>query len=220
MGVEVGDGVDDLVLMGVSEFGVDGEGQSLLAGLLGMGELAGAIAEISEGLLQVEAERVVDLRRNTGQAQRLFEFVATFGTDRELIVDVVVRGRRRGRRGDEVHEILLCEELTITTGAILTASFPTIQMTQFDAKDGGLEPIETAIGTEQFVEVFRLAAVHPEHAEAFIKCEIVGSDEAAIAGGTEILGGEKAEAAEVAESADESVVVFGADGLGGVLDHD
>lgn len=89
---------------------------------------------------------------------------------------------------------------------------------QLDAQNGGLERVKTAVGAKEFVEIFRFAAVHPQHAEAFLKSGIVRGDETAIAGSAKILRGEKAEATEVADGADEAVVVLGPDSLRGIFD--
>ena len=92
--------MDDLVLVSIGEFGVDGDREGSLAGFLGVRELARAIAQIRKGLLQVEAEGIVDFGRNAGEAERFPELVTVRGANGELIVDVVVGGRgvRRHRR--------------------------------------------------------------------------------------------------------------------------
>ena len=59
--VEGADGFYYGLLFVVAEFGVDGEGQHLVGGLLCDGEGSGGVAEGAKGFLEVQRERVVDL---------------------------------------------------------------------------------------------------------------------------------------------------------------
>jgi len=68
---------------------------------------------------------------------------------------------------DEVGEIRRFEEFAVVRGAILAALFPSIQVAQFHAQDGGLQGVETAVGARNLVEVFGFATVHAEHAKTF-----------------------------------------------------
>src|SRR3974390_3303290 len=96
-----------------------------------------------ESLLEVKAERVVDFRGNTGQAERFLQFVAASGANGELIVNVVVIGRRNRWQTDKFGQVLGFEEFAVARGAILTAFFPSIQVAQFHARDGSLQGVET-----------------------------------------------------------------------------
>jgi len=70
--VEISEGVDDAVLVGVGQFGIDGKRESFLAGSFGDRKLSRAIAEVGKRLLEVKAERVVDFGGNASEAQRFF----------------------------------------------------------------------------------------------------------------------------------------------------
>jgi len=83
--VEVGDGLDNQLLVGVGEFGVDRKRERFLTGFFGDGKLPGTVAERRESLLKVEAERVIDFGGNTSEAERFLQFVAATGAHSEVI---------------------------------------------------------------------------------------------------------------------------------------
>ena len=75
-------------MLGIRQFRIHGEREDFPAGFFGFGEIALGVAEVGEGLLQVDAERIVDFRRDTRGLEKGFEIVAAGETDRELIVDM------------------------------------------------------------------------------------------------------------------------------------
>ena len=75
-GAEIGDCLDYAVLLGVGEFGVDGEREDFPAGFFGLGKIARRVAEIGEGFLQVNTEGIVDFRRNAGRLEKCFQIIA------------------------------------------------------------------------------------------------------------------------------------------------
>jgi hypothetical protein len=93
--VELSDRGDDGALLRFGEFGIDGKGKYLAAGGFGYGKVAGLVAEIGEGFLEVQGNRIVDFRGNAAGAEVFAKVVAITGADRELIVDV-----SELRRGD------------------------------------------------------------------------------------------------------------------------
>ncbi len=86
-GVEGADGVDDGLLFVVAEFGVDGEGEDFGGGAFGVGEVAGFVAEVFEGGLQVEGDGVVDLAADVAGGEVGAEGVAARGADDVLVED-------------------------------------------------------------------------------------------------------------------------------------
>jgi len=87
------------LLFGVEEFGVDREGEDFGGGALGVGEVAGLVAERLEGGLQVERDGVVDLAANLAGGEVVAESVAAGGADDVLVEDV--GGARVGVGEDE-----------------------------------------------------------------------------------------------------------------------
>src|SRR5260221_4246519 len=87
--MEVGNGLDYVVLLGIREFGVDREREDFPAGFFGFRKFAGLVAKIGERFLQMNAQRVVNLRRNASSLQEGFQVVAARRPDGELIVDVL-----------------------------------------------------------------------------------------------------------------------------------
>ena len=59
---EVGDCGDHRVLLHFGEFWIDGQGEHLPTGGFGCGKVALLVAEIGEGFLEVQRNRIVNLR--------------------------------------------------------------------------------------------------------------------------------------------------------------
>ena len=87
-GVEAADSVDHGLLFVVAEFGVDGQGEDFGGGALGVGEVAGLVAEVFEGRLQVEWDGVVDFAADAMGGQVVAEAVAARRADDVLVEDV------------------------------------------------------------------------------------------------------------------------------------
>ena len=75
------------MLFVVAEFGVDGQGEDLVGGLLCDGESSGGVAEGAKGCLEVEWERVVDLGGDRMGGEEGAEVVAARGADDVLVED-------------------------------------------------------------------------------------------------------------------------------------
>ena len=86
-GVEGADGFYDGLLFVLAEFGVDGEGEDFVGGLLGDGEGSGDVAEGTEGFLKVEREGVVDLGGDGVGGEEGTEVVAARNADDVLVED-------------------------------------------------------------------------------------------------------------------------------------
>src|SRR5580704_1603346 len=86
--VETGDRLNYGYLLSLSKFWIHGQSQNLSAGRFRIGELAHRIAKIRERRLQVQWERVINLRWNSGDAKVFAKSVALFAANRELIVNV------------------------------------------------------------------------------------------------------------------------------------
>src|SRR4029077_16093912 len=151
------------------------------------------VAEVREGLLQVQGNRIVDLRRNAAGAEMFAEVVAAGGANRELIVDMNEVRRGNGQRYFRF-QMEFAEELAITIGIALPGCCPGIEIFQFHAEDGGLKGVQAAIHTQQLVDIFVAGTVHMQELETIGQGSVAGSNNASIAGGTKILGGEKTEA--------------------------
>src|SRR5580704_1588549 len=166
----------------------------------------------------MQAERVVNFRGNPIVSQMLLEFIARITTYGELIVDVM-KAKRCDRRFDGRDQTALLEKFTVTIGASLPTGRPRIQMTQLDAQNRRLESVEPTVGAKDVVIVLLLAAVDPEHAEAFSHFIVIRSNHSAIARAAQILRGEEAEGSEVSDGPYVLVAVTGTDSLRGILDY-
>jgi hypothetical protein len=78
------------------------------------------------------------------------------------------------------------------------AGVPGIEVRKFHAEDGGLKFVEARIVAVKVVVVAALDAVDAQHPQLLRQGLVLGDDHAAVAVGTEVLGGIKAEAAECA----------------------
>lgn len=78
-GEEAADGLDDVDLLLFGQLGVHREGEGLAGGALGLGEVAGPVAEVAEALLEVERDGVVNLGADAVGAEVRDERVAVRG---------------------------------------------------------------------------------------------------------------------------------------------
>jgi hypothetical protein len=91
---------------------------------------------------------------------------------------------------------------------------------QLHAEHRRLQLVDAEIPADVGVVVLRLAAVDAEDLQPLGERRVVGDAHAGIAEGTEVLGREERQAADVAIAAGPATGgIFRADGLGGVLDH-
>ncbi len=86
--VEALDDVDYGLLLVFSEFRVHGQGQYLVGGAFGFGEVASLVAQCGQAGLQVERQRVVDLAADLAVGEVLAEGVAAGDSDHVLVEDV------------------------------------------------------------------------------------------------------------------------------------
>ena len=87
-GVKGADGFDDGLLLVVAEFGVDGQGEDFGGGALGVGEVAGLVAQVFERGLQMERDGVVDFAADAMRGEVVAQSVAARGADDVLVEDV------------------------------------------------------------------------------------------------------------------------------------
>src|SRR5271157_4111539 len=201
--------------MGILELREHGQGEYFPAGFFRDRQGAKLVAKILEDRLKVKAERVVDFGRDTRDTERLPECITLRQADGELIIDMVEVCRRLRWTRDKGSQPPLFKELAVALGAVLAAGSPGIEVGEFHTQHGGLQGVQPAIGAEDVVVVLFLAAVAAKHEEALGPGRVVGGNQATVACTSQVLRGEEAEASEVANCADEAIVVAGADGLRG-----
>jgi hypothetical protein len=93
---EFGDGGDDSRDLLGFEFGIDGQGEGFLGGALGLGEVAGFVAEASVERLQVQGNRVVDGAADFALGEELLEGITVGDADGVLVEDVFAAGGNGG----------------------------------------------------------------------------------------------------------------------------
>ena len=92
-------------------------------------------------------------------------------------------------------------------------------MRQLDVQQSGLERIHAEVGADLAMEIFRLHAVHAEHAGALGERIVLRRDQAGITHAAEVLGREEARGAEITGRHRAASLPAGAHRLGGVLNH-
>ena len=110
------------------------------------------------------------------------------------------------------------EELAITIRVALPGRRPFVEIFQFHAENGGLQGVQTTIHSQQFVNVLVTSTVDMQQAETIGQSRVAGRNQATVACGAEILGGEKAETTDSAKAANWASGIARADGLCGVFD--
>ena len=125
----------------------------------------------------------------------------------------------RGTRLRQVNLQLAPQGLVVGLGQAAAALHPAGQVGQLHPQHGGLDRIKAAVVTQRRVQVPARHAVHRQLANAGGQLGVVAGDGAAIAGATEVFGGEEAEAAHITPAAHGAAGPTGAGGLGAVLHH-
>ncbi len=103
--------------------------------------------------------------------------------------------------------------VALTVGGVLGVAL------HFDAQEGALQRVHAEIAADVVMVVFRLAAVHTQHACVFSQVVVIRHQHAAVSEAAEVLAREEAVGAEVAHRAAVTAFIPRADRLRCVLDH-
>ena len=71
----------DPALFVFPEFGKHGQGENFSSGAFGLGEVAFAMSEVNETVLQVQRDRIVNFRADLTGVEEFAEFVAAVSAD-------------------------------------------------------------------------------------------------------------------------------------------
>ena len=96
---------------------------------------------------------------------------------------------------------------------------PPFEMFEFDLQNGCLQRIEPAIDSQGLMMVPNPGAVFGDHATRLSQRRIVGQEGSRISIGTQVLGGIKAEAADVTQCSYKTIMISGANRLSRVFDN-
>ena len=92
-------------------------------------------------------------------------------------------------------------------------------MLQLDAKDRSLQGVQTAVEAELLVMILAASSMDPKHAHMLGQVVIIGGHHAAVAIGTEVLGGKEAETPDVPHATRLVSFVSGPEGLSTILHY-
>ncbi len=92
-------------------------------------------------------------------------------------------------------------------------------MAQLDAEDGGLDLVQTAVGSHHVVVVADLRAVSAQHLHLLGQLRVAGQDHPTVADPAQVLAGEEREATQVSQAARAAAMKGGSGGLGTVFDQ-
>ena len=212
------DGVDHIFNFGFGQHWVDGQGQRLCRGLLGMGKLPRLVAKIGKALLQMQRQGIINFRTHTVIRQVLFQTVTILAANDELVVYVPVHDLYRQRQSSFLQAGRL-EKASVDPRVFLSGRRPGVEMTELGQHHCGLDSIETKIAADELVKIFGLGTVVAQNLQPFRPIRILADNKAAVPGPAEILGRKEGERPVVADGASTVSLVFGADGLGCILDH-
>jgi len=165
-------------------------------------------------LLFVDGYRIVDLGGDFFLRQSVDKGIAVIASQDELVIDVFCV-----RLFSWDGQVEAGEQLAIEVGDFSSFIIPSVEVFKFDAEDGGLYFVHPAVDSDEVVTVLAGAPVVSEHAKLFGDVVVVRDDGAGIAVCAEVLGGIKAEAANMTQRADLLALVFCAVGLRGILDN-
>src|ERR1700730_16518948 len=153
----------------------------------------------------MKRNRIVNLVADTALGQESPERVSVLYPHHVLIEDVpaVLRGLRTlkliGQTGRGKSRIV--------KGRIaLPCLGPTVQVLQLDAQHSGLKFVDSKVAADHRMKIFRLSAVHPQHAHALRQIHIIRRAQAGIAECASILTREKRKAADGAHGAESATL--------------
>jgi hypothetical protein len=210
-------------LLVVGEFGEDGDGEALVCGGFGVGEVAFFVTEVAEAFLQVERERVIDFRTDAVFREDSADFVPMGDADDELIVDVMVRQAGVEPRFYGEGE---CGEFwgggkgfAVKAGFGSAFGAPEVEVGEFDVEDGGLDGVDAEVATDVGVKVARFHAVVAEATHFCRECIVLTGDHSGVTEGAEIFCGIKGVPTGFTDGACGSEWVRCAECLGGVFQN-
>src|SRR5215813_4184635 len=114
----------------------------------------------------------------------------------------------------------MSELRVIVSGVVLSAPIPSVQVTELDQQNCGLNFVQTEVSPDSLVVILRLAAVRAQYLHALSECRIVSGAHSAIAKCAEILAWKEGKAAYIADASGTATVGrLCADRLRCVLDY-
>src|SRR5579862_3433344 len=115
--------LDDHPLLALGEFWVDRQCEHLCAGRLRHGKSAVRISQIRKSGLHVKRRRVIDLCGDALLLEGRAQFVATLGSNHELVVDVNATAWHR-RKADCIAKAEFSEERSVAVRIALARGSP------------------------------------------------------------------------------------------------
>ncbi len=208
------DDLDNAVLVGLAEVGVEGQAQDLAAGLLGVGKVFLGAGQMGKDRLGVQRLAVVDGAGDASGLEGLAERFAVFRADGVLGVDVGISGQRCRGLDTILQGLGVAGPDLLAEGDLLVAEIGKLRL-----DNRGLQGIAAAVGAEQVVGLALLAAVVGDSADALGQGGIGGEDGPPVAIAAERLGRKKAGGGDMADGARLATVLLRAEALGRVLDE-
>ena len=193
-------------------FGCIGTARLVAAASSVHGKSPELVAHVGEHRLQLHRRGVVRGAVDLALLARGGDVVAARVADDVEVIDV------REAVGDGGAHDLVRQVLVVPLGHQRAAAVPLVDDSELDAQDRRLKLVETRVEADVGERLLVLAAVEAELAGALDEHLAVAGDQAAVAVAAEVLGGEEAEDAHVAEAAGATADVGRAPRLAGVLD--
>src|ERR1700674_74350 len=194
---------------------VQGQRKHLVGRALGLGEVTPPVPEVGVCGLEMDRDRVVNSGLDAGSNQLRADAIALERADRVKVVDVLPldRGLRKA-------DVCLRKQRVVRPSMLSPQLGPGFQPPQLDPQDGGLNLVQTEVEAFDHVKVLLLRTPVTLHADRSCVLLVGGCNGATVAGSTQVLSWIAAEAADVPNGPGAPVLVLGAMGLAGVLDHD
>ena len=123
-------------------------------------------------------------------------------------------------KGNQVGEPMGLEEGEISCRGFASLEGPGLEIAELDAKDGGLDGIESRVEADLVVMVLGLHAMDPQPSQGSAQEWVIGRHHPTIAEAAQVLGGVEAERGGLAEPAGPASLVGRTDRLGGILQHE
>src|ERR1700733_3382595 len=174
----------------------------------------------------MEGQGVVNLRPHSLVAEKGLHRVAPADPNYVLVEDV--RGPGLGFGQDHsilgirprLHQAGVREKAAIVLSESVALSVPAIHKAELDQQNRRLQGVQPAVPTNFIMVVTVAHSMHTQEADAFCDGLYPGGDHAGLAGGTEVLGGVKAESRSVPQGTRPAPIPGGPERLRRVFDQE
>ena len=142
------------------ELGINRQGECFQGGAFRLRKIARLVPQVLKALLQMQRDRIIDLRANAAPGEKRAQLIAPLAAD-HILIENVPPARRRFRGPEFARKSRPCKRRTVERGVTPPPLGPAVEIAELDPQHRGLQFIDAEIAADQRVVILRLAAMHP-----------------------------------------------------------